>query len=490
MELNSNYDSIIVGSGAGGSTLALRLGQYGWKVLVVEGGAQLTPLSRNHTNPVGIHMKQAMAGRDSSRWFVGGQTKFYGTALYRLRESDFQSVEHENGISPAWPISYLDLEPYYQQAEELYSVHGAPEGDPSEPPRLRPFPHPPIPHDPIVAKVVERLKASGTSVSALPSAIDYGPDGKCILCATCDSYYCQLDAKMDAEIAALRPALATGNVQLAAQTECLRVLTDEAGSRVVGVVVRQGNNEHIVNAEVVAISAGTQESIVLLRRSRTGKHPEGLGNNSGCLGRYLAGHSFGTVFPLISWQPLPPIHTKTFAMNAYHDGAPDWPYPLGVVQVAGQMPFWEEASPLMRPAARLVGAHSLFCSYMSEALPTRDSRLIFDGDRLVGRVAPVYNMRTFDKLRCTARDMFRRAGYFTIARKQAPGLWHQVGTARMGVDPSSSVVDISCQVHGIDGLFVVDASVMPTAGAVNTCLTITALALRAGDFIAGEARGR
>jgi choline dehydrogenase-like flavoprotein len=291
---------------------------------------------------------------------------------------------------------------------------------------------------------------------------------------------------MDAEIAALRPALATGNVQLATETECLRVLTNDSGSRVAGVVVRQGSVERVVNAQVVAVSAGTQESIALLRRSRTAKHPEGLGNDSGCLGRYLAGHSFGTFFPLVSWQSLPPIHTKSFAMNAYHDGAPNWPYPLGVIQVGGQMPFWEEASRLMRPAAQLVGAHSLFCFYMNEALPTRNSRLVFDGERLVGRVAPVYNTRTFDKLRCIARDTFRRAGYFTIARKQAPALWHQVGTARMGVDPSSSVVDPCCQVHGIEGLFVVDASVMPTAGSVNTCLTIIALSLRAGDFIAGS----
>jgi len=77
----------------------------------------------------------------------------------------------------------------------------------------------------------------------------------------------------------------------------------------------------------------------------------------------------GHFFRLISWRPLPPIHIKSFAMNAYHDGTPDWPYPLDVIQVGGQMPFWEEASRLMRPAAHLVGAYSLFCFYMSEALP-------------------------------------------------------------------------------------------------------------------------
>lgn len=485
MKLKSSYDAIIIGSGAGGSTLALQLGQYGWNVLVVDRGAHLTPSNRRPTDSIGIHMKQAMAVYDPTHWPVGGQTKFYGAALYRLRESDFQLIEHEGGTSPAWPISYWDLEAYYQQAEELYRVHGSPDGDPSEPPRAQPFPHPPIPHSPIVSKLVDRLKASGANVSAIPRGIDYGPGGKCVLCATCDAYYCQLDAKMDAEIAALRPALATGNVHLVAETECLRVLTDNAGSRATGVLLRRGGVEHVVDAQVVASSAGTQESIALLRRSRMARHPDGLGNDNGCLGRYLAGHSVGTIFPLVSWRPVPPLHTKSFAMNAYYDGAPDWPYSLGVIQVAGQMPFWEEASPLIRPAARLVSAHSVMCFYMSEALPTYNSRLIFDGERLVGRVEPIHKMLTFDKLRSTARETFRRAGYWTVARKQAPVLWHQVGTARMGADPASSVVNADCQVHGIEGLFILDASVLPSAGSVNTALTIMALSLRAGDFIAG-----
>ncbi|HUB44686.1 MAG TPA: GMC family oxidoreductase [Acetobacteraceae bacterium] len=182
---------------------------------------------------------------------------------------------------------------------------------------------------------------------------------------------------------------------------------------------------------------------------------------------------------------MPPIFTKTFAMNAWHDGADDWPFPLGVIQAAGQIPFWNEAARLIRPAAQFVGRHGLMCFYMTEALPTRNSRLVFDGDALAGRVMPVQSLGSFDRLRRNAREMFRRAGYVAVARRQAPVLWHQVGTARMGTNPATSVVDSTCQVHGISGLYVVDASVMPTAGAVNTTLTVIALALRAGDIIAG-----
>jgi choline dehydrogenase-like flavoprotein len=417
---------------------------------------------------------------------VGGQTKFYGAALYRLRESDFREVKHECGTSPAWPLSYSELEPHYAQAETLYRVHGSPDGDPSEPPRAAPFPHPSITHDPIIAEVVERLERSGTKTSAIPSGLDYGPNGRCMLCATCDAHYCQVDAKMDAEIAALRPALATGRVQLMTRTDCLCVLTTADGSRVTGVVLSYGGAEHTVRAETVAVCAGLRGSALLLRRSQTSRHPNGLGNATGCLGRYMAGHSTGYVFPFISWRRVPAIHSKTFGINTYYDGAPDWPYPMGVIQMAGQVPFWKQASPAIRRIAHLVGRHSLMCFYMTEALPTRETGLIFGDSGIVGCVPPVHNAATFSKLRRLAVEAFRRAGYHVLARARPPYLWHEVGTARLGDNPETSVVDRNCQVHGIHGLYVVDQSVLPSAGAVNTCLTIIALALRAGDHIANQ----
>lgn len=483
----TRYDAVVVGSGAGGSTLAYRLATRGLQVLVVERGDYLKPGRQGLSEAPGIYQYHLGAGGPDGKSFVGGQTKFYGSALYRMRESDFQSVEHESGISPAWPITYWDLEPYYQEAEALYAVHGSPAGDPSEPPRRRAFPHAPISHGPIVSELVERIERLGVSVAAIPRGLDYGPGGKCILCATCDAHYCQLDAKMDAEIAALRPALATGNVRVAVRTECLRVLTDRAGGHVTGVVIRRQGKEATVFADVVAVCAAIPGSAVLLRRSRTNKHPQGLGNDYGNLGRYLAGHSVGMIFPIVSWKKLPPLHTKTFAINGYYHGAPEWPFPLGVIQVAGQIPFWEKSSRLMRPLAQLVGTHALTCFYMTEALATRDSGLLFEGDLIGRRIAPVHNAKSFAKLRELAVGIFRRAGYPTLAPRRVHDVWHEVGTARAGTSPETSVVDMNCQVHGIEGLFVMDCSVLPSAGAVNTALTIIALALRAGDFIARRA---
>jgi choline dehydrogenase-like flavoprotein len=479
------FDVIVVGSGAGGGTLAYQLSRFGIRVLVIERGSFLRPTRVNAAGPVGKYMHDLVKSSHAASSFVGGQTKFYGSALYRLRESDFRAVEHEMGVSPAWPISYSDLEPYYESAEILYRVHGV--SDPSEPPRARPFPHPPIAHEPLVAKLAERLEQSGTRVSAIPLGLDYGPHGKCVLCSTCDRYYCQLDAKMDAETAALRPALATGNVELVTETDCLRVLTTADGSRATGVAVRHQGRERTIHADVVAVCAGARGTAALLRHSRNSKHPEGLGNATGCLGRYLAGHSAGLIFPLTGLRPVPPSHSKTLAINGYYDGAPEWPYPAGIIQLAGQIPFWEQVPTPLRPLARALGTHSLTCFYMTEALATRDTQFIFDGDEIVGLVPPVHNRTTFFKLRALAVEVFRRAGYRVLARRQAPRVWHEVGTARFGTDPATSVVDPNCQVHGIDGLFVVDASVLPSAGAVNTALTIMALALRAGDHIAKQA---
>jgi len=489
-DLTKRYDAVVIGSGPGGATLALRLGQRGLRVLVVEQGDFLSIPRGNEAEPVGRFMGHVMNGRDKTLAFVGGRSKFYGAALYRMRESDFREVEHETGISPAWPISYHDLEPYYEQAEVLFRVHGTPDGDPSDPPRGKPFPYPPIPHFPIVSDMVRRLEAGGMRTAAIPVGLDYGVGGSCVLCATCDGHYCTLDAKMDAETAAMRPGLETGNVYLATRTECLKIETSADGSHATGVMLRRNGVEYVVSTGVVAVCAGLPGSASLLRRSRNDRHPDGLGNAGGALGRYLAGHSVGMIFPFVSWKTVPPIFTKTFAINAFYDGAPDWPYPTGVVQIGGQMPFWEEASRPIRPIAKLIGQHSLIAFYMTETLPTREAGLIFQGNEISGRVEPIHSLKTFAKLRGLAVAAFRRAGYRSLARIRPPYLWHEVGTVRFGSDPGTSVLDPNCQVHGINGLYVVDASTLPSAGAVNTALTIIALALRAGDHIAGHVSSR
>jgi choline dehydrogenase-like flavoprotein len=474
------YDAIVIGSGLGGATLAWKLAQRGARVLVVEQGGFVNGGPRKAGEPVGRYMCD-LIGMGEEPFGVGGQTKFYGAALYRLRESDFRAVEHEAGVSPAWPIAYADLEPFYAEAERLYRVHGAPDGDPSEPTRSCAYPHPPLPHDPLVASVVRRLQRAGAQVAPIPRGLDYGPDRPCVLCPTCDVHLCRLDAKMDAEIAAMRPALATGRVELLTNASCLRVEVSDDGKRVSGVLLEHNSATRRVHASVVAVCAGQRGSVSLLRRSRTSAHPDGLGNHAGMLGKFVAGHTVGVLFPIVSTRDIGARHTKTFAINTHYEPSADWPYPMGVLQIAGQIPVWQGASRLKRPFVEFVARRSLMCFAMTEALPTPTSGFSFEGDAIAHEAPPSVNAKTFARLQRISAATFLRAGYPVIPAMRAPELWHKTGGAVMGADPAASVTDANCQVHGVSGLYVVDASALPSAGAVNTGLTIAALALRAGE---------
>jgi choline dehydrogenase-like flavoprotein len=413
---------------------------------------------------------------------VGGPTKFYGSALYRLREGDFEETRLETGVSAAWPFTYREMERYYSDAERIYAVHGSSSGDPTEPPRAGPYPYPPIPHQGLVKSLVERVQATGVPVSHIPRGLDYRDGGKCVLCATCDGYYCRLDAKMDAEIACIRPAVATGKVQLVTDTECLRVVLSPDGKRAEGVRLRRGTVESTARGRFVAVCAGVMDTPHLLRRSRTSAHPEGIGNDYGSLGRYMCGHTVAMLVLVMGLRPLPPVHTKTFAINSFYGPSKEWPYPQGVIQIAGQLPTFDQPAHV-----RALLARSLVCFCMTEEPSSKQGGLTFEGDEMSPQITrAVICKKTSRRLARQARRLLRRAGcrvVLTVRRRNVG--WHGVGSARMGTDPRSSVLDSRCRVHGVENLYVVDASSLPSPGAVNTGLTLMALALRAADDIAG-----
>lgn len=482
-DLSRSYDAVVIGSGAGGSTLALRLAQAGRRVLVVEQGDWHRPQAGEGNDYLyDIH------GPEEAFSYVGGKTKFYGAALYRYRESDFREVQCETGVSPAWPFSYNALEPYYEEAEKLYRVHGSPSGDPSEPRRSAPYPYPPLPHDPRIAPVVARLEARGFPVAPIPLGLDYGPGGACTLCAACDAHACRLNAKMDAETAALRPALATGRVELATLTTCQKVLLTPDGRSAIGVMLEREGKSSRVLAETVVVAAGAPHSALLLRRSHTDQHRQGLGNNGGQLGRRVGAHSTGTLFPLISLSRLGRRHTKTFGLNLWYDGDDNWPYPLGVAQIAGQTPLWRMAGRLKQPIVRAIAEHSLTVIHMTEALPDENTGWSFEGDRIGAFTPPRHQARTYARLRRLTQEAFRSAGYQVIPAPRPVAFWHETGSCVMGTDEATSVVDPTGAVHGVKGLYVADASVLPSAGAVNTGLTIIAIAMRTADAILGRMR--
>jgi len=478
-EIKSSYDAVVVGTGIGGSTFAYGLAKRGLNVAVLERGDYLRPEVKNLA-PLHFHY--------FDRPVIGGQTKAYGAAMYRLREEDFRPVEMENGVSPGWPITYADLEPHYGEAEKLFKVHGSSDNDPTEPPRSVPWPHAPIPHQGPVQDLVARItERSGHKVSHIPRAIDYDPQngGKCVLCRHCDAYYCPRDAKMDAEIASLRPAVATGKVSVFTKSKVLRILTTPDGSRVTGVEVNRNGQDMTVKTGIVGMGAGLRETPVLLWRSRTTNHEKGLANGSGALGRYWAAHNIGWVFPIKLSVQKQNFHQKTFAIHSFYHSGPDSKWPMGVIQAAGNIePIG--MSRRFRYFAQFLINHSFQAFAMTEALPTIDTGFALSDDGAKTIKEPIENRKTFDKLRKHAKRIFSKAGYFVLAPR-TKGFFHSVGTARMGSDPATSVVNGYGKAHDVDGLFVVDATALPTAGAVNSGLTIAAVALRAAA--SAELRG-
>jgi choline dehydrogenase-like flavoprotein len=488
---NPSPDVVIIGSGMGGATSAFALAQHAAQVLVVEEGlpaGELVDMTNPSSTFVGCVEGQSdpMTATTANRHtLIGGATKFYGAVLIRLRREDFEDLEHEEGISPAWPITYDELEPYYCKAETLFRVHGDLESDPTEPDHSVPYDYPAIPYESSLDVVAARLSQSGTAVSPLPRAIDYGPNGRCVMCPTCDGYVCTHDAKMDAETAALRPALASGRVELLAATKCLRILTDENGVCAVGVELLRNGRTFRVSAKTVIVSAGVIRSPLLLWRSRSRAHPNGLGNSTGALGRYYCGHALGIGFVPTSFRRRPVLHQKSFCVNEFYLRSPGSPHPAGTFQTTGQIPMWEGLGPVKRSVARQVANRSLPIMLMSEFLPNHENRLHFEDDNISLRFTQ-NNLKAFRRIRKLFLSSFRRAGYPLAFCRRTPVdfIGHAVGTARSGDDPQTSVVDRWCRVHDLDNVHVLDSSFMPSAGAVNLALTIAAQALRVCDHIA------
>lgn len=472
-------DAIVIGSGLGGSTFAYGLAKRGFRVTVVDEGK---PVQFDAGDLSPVH--QVRLGNGPT---IGGLTKTFGAAMYRLREQDFAPTEMEAGVSPAWPISYAELEPFYAAAESLFKVHGSGENDPSEPPRSTPWPHPPIPHQGPVVDLVSRIyRHTGIPVGHIPRSLDYDPSrgAPCVLCRHCDAYLCRRDAKVDADIGALRPAIATGKVTLLPETTCLRVLTTPDGRSAVGVRLRTGSDEWTIHARTVALAAGVSGTPVLLHRSANHMHPHGLANGSRSLGRYAGAHRQGWVFPLARRIQRREFHQKTFAINAFYKPNDEWAYPMGTIQAAGYI----EPLSISRRYRSVVAAllHNSFHTFiMSESIPDRSSGFALSDTNAQLINPPRASVKTFMALRRRAIELFRRAGHRVFAPRMFD-YWHWVGTARMGEDPSQSIVDSRCMAHEVEGLYVVDASALPSAGALNTGLTIAAVALRTAALIPSQ----
>jgi len=515
---DEHYDVVIIGSGPGGATMALRLARTGKRILLLERGGYLPREQENWDSKAVFIDARYQASetwygsdgrtfRPGLHYFVGGNSKVYGGVLLRLRERDFDEIKHPDGISPAWPVKYDVFEPYYQAAEELFHVHGLRGEDPTEPPSHAPYAYPPLTHEPRIAQLFEGLKREGLHPFHLPVGIllderdgNALPHSPCIRCNAFDGYPCLTNGKADAQIICVDPALASyPNLTLMIESYVERLTADPTGRAITGVEVTRGGERMVYSGDIVIVACGALSSALLLLRSANDRHPNGVANGSGMVGRNYMRHNNSVVLA-ISRTPNPTKFQKTLGLNDFYFGTDDWPYPLGHIQMVGksdgvqirgdglpQLMQWFPEMPF-----DWIAEHSLDFWLTSEDLPRPENRIYYDGSRVVLDLT-VTNMEGHMRLRQKLRDLcdkldihphlFNRSLYLG---QDIPigGTAHQAGTLRFGTDPTQSVLDTNCKAHELDNLYVTDGSFFPSIGAVNPTLTIIANALRVGDHVA------
>ena len=368
------YDVIIIGTGAGGGTLARHLAPSGKRILLLERGDWLPREPQNWlAQDVFVDNRYVSADtwydakgkpfQPQIHYFVGGATKLYGAALYRLRQEDFGELRHHDGISPAWPISYDELEPYYTQAEQLYQVHGARGEDPTEPPASAPYPFPAVSHEPRIQQLADDLAAAGYHPFHAPCGIMLDesnmPYSTCIRCANCDGFPCLVHAKSDAEVLGVRPALEHPNVTLLTNAKAVKLETNEAGTAVTEVVVERDGEPSASRPTSSSSPAARPTRPSSCSSSANDKHPNGLANGSDQVGRNYMFHDSQAVLAL-SREENPTVFQKTLGLNDFYFGSDDFDFPLGNIQMVGksQAPMFRGEKPRRDEARARVDARA------------------------------------------------------------------------------------------------------------------------------------
>ncbi len=512
-----HYDLIVIGSGPGGASLAQRLGPTGKRILLLERGDYLPRSPANWDSRTvfvdgAYQAQETWYGADGKsfqpglHYYVGGNSKVYGAALFRLRERDFQAVQHKDGVSPEWPLKYPDFEPFYTQAEELFVVHGQRGEDPLDPPASGPYPYPAVRHEPRIQELHDSLAAEGLHPFHLPLGIKLDekdgrvtPTSICIRCDAFDGFPCLLNGKADAQVMCVDPALAAyPNLTLLTNAYVSRLRTDAGGRSISGVEVTRHGVAEQYSADIVVVACGALSSALLLLRSANDAHPNGLANRSGQVGRNYMRHNQSVLMALMR-KPNETVFQKTLAVSDFYFGAEDWEFPLGLIQMCAtshaaqikgeSLPAWLDWLPDM-PFERMA-RHTMDFWLSSEDLPRPENRIFYDGDRVMLDLHE-NNMEAHHRLRKKLEHYLGKVGAHPALLERSlylgknipiGGTAHQAGTCRFGIDPATSVLDLNCKAHGLDNLYVTDASFFPSIGAVNPTLTIIANALRVADHL-------
>ncbi|WP_406369394.1 GMC family oxidoreductase [Streptomyces sp. NBC_00647] len=521
-----HYDVIVIGTGAGGGTLAHRLAPTGKRVLILERGGYL-PRERDNWESTAVFVKGKYRAPEfwydkhgekfppEVNYYVGGNTKFYGAALFRLRPEDFGELQHHGGISPAWPIRYEDLEPYYTQAEHLYLVHGHHGEDPSEGPVSDQYAYPPVQHEPRIQQLSDDLEKQGLHPFHLPIGVNLTQDAQgnaahgsvCIRCNRVDGFPCLVEGKADAQVICVDPALEHDNVTMITGADVRKLETGPNGRSVDKVIAELADGTTVAySADVVVVACGAVNSAALLLRSANDHHPDGLANGSGVVGRHYMRHN-NLALMAVSKEPNDTQFQKTLALNDWYLGADDWDFPLGGIQmlgksdtdqIRGEAPRWAGMASPDLPFA-VLAHHAVDFWLCGEDLPHADNRVTLDNDGDIHlSLDEKNNTEGLKRLQHKLQKMLGHLGmhphhllpHSLYLHKGMPigATAHQAGTVRFGTDPRTSALDVDCKAHDLDNLYVVDTSFFPSIGAVNPSLTAIANAMRVGDRIAERLR--
>jgi choline dehydrogenase-like flavoprotein len=508
--MSNHFDIIIIGTGTGGSTMAYKLASTGKKILILERGG-LIPKEKENWDAHEVITKGRY--RPNEEWQdqhgnpfkpfihynVGGNSKMYGAALFRFRESDFEEVSHYGGVSPAWPFGYETLDKYYDEAERLYSVHGKRGVDPSEPPATIEYPELPLPYEPLIQDLERKLKKIGLQPFPLPMGVklpqDYTATEAPVVLENFDGFPDLTDSKADGQVMCLRPALVNKNVTLRTHAYVEKLETDPTGKKVTKVITIINNERISFTSDIVIVACGAVNSAALFLRSINELHPTGLANSSDQVGRNLMLHHNGCLVAFTK-KKNDCVFQKSLGIADFYHGAEDSQFPLGEIQLMGRNDpdtiLW--LAEKLYPGKSYAELKEMTIDFWltAEDLPLEDNRVTLREDGGIKVAYTPTNYTAYEKLKEKLKKTFEKLGHIDPDYKDTQwngydldisGMSHQNGTLRFGADPSNSVLDLNCKTHDLDNVYVVDASFFPSCGAFNPALTIAANALRVADHI-------
>ncbi len=504
------FDTIVIGSGFGGTMVAHQLVNAGQRVMMLERG-DWVPRGPHNWESEGVGLRgphyslespldvSTDYGRTRAGSFscVGGQSVFYGGASLRMREGDFNAASEIVGDSDAeWPIDYATMEPWYAKAERLLHVAGEAGQDPTEGFRSGPYVQRPAPLAPISRRIEGAAERLGLHPFRLPLAIAYSDDDRegCLACRTCDGYACAVDAKNDLATRVL-PDLVRCGLRLVVNTVVVRLVARNRSITSVECVHRLTGRRVRYSARRFVLSGGALASPHLLLASGV----EAMNPGRAVIGRYLMRHDNAVAFGIFRRRPNPErVFDKQIAIHDFYFGHPSIRSPAG--KLGGIQQLTPSEGVVRAHLGGVAGAIAGFgVSFMTGLLciaedqPRHENHVSVDPgvrDRFglpQLRIMHRYSRRdraARNALVRKARDILREAGAVLVPLHPIDTFSHAVGTVRMGVDPARSALDANCRFRGLDNLWVVDGSFMPRSGGVNPSLTIAANALRVGHHLA------